>query len=100
MGRGSDGEVRLGKSRSAWFAAISGHFWVHFLGSWVCDGVVWWFAMMYSWVFGVVCSGKIGLFLAFSRVCLIIFQRGLNLFFFFFFLVGHLLDSEFAISLF
>ena len=47
-----------GEVRSAWYG---GDFWVHFLGSWVCGGVVWWFVAACSWVSGVVCSGEIGL---------------------------------------
>ena len=54
-------EVRLGKSDRRGMVVISGYFWVHFLGSWVCGGVVWWFVAACSWVSGVVCSGEIGL---------------------------------------
>ena len=61
VGRGSGMEVRLGKSDRRGMVAISRYFWVRFLGSWVCYIVVWWFAAMCSWVFGVVCNGEIGL---------------------------------------
>ena len=61
VGRASGMEVRLGKSNQRGMVAISGYFWVHFMGSWVCGGVVWWFAVACSWVSGVVCSGKINL---------------------------------------
>ena len=54
-------EVRLGKSDRRGMVVIFGYFWVHFLGSWVCGGVVWWFVAACSWVSGVVCSGEIGL---------------------------------------
>ena len=61
MGRGSDVKVRLGKSNRRGMVAISGYILVHFLGSWICSGVIWWFAAACSWVSGVVCSGDIGL---------------------------------------
>ena len=54
-------EVRLAKLDRRGMVAISGYFWVRFLGSWVCGGVVWWFAAVCLWVSGVVCSGEIGL---------------------------------------
>ena len=54
-------EVRLAKSDRRGMVAISGYFWVRFLGSWVCDGVVWWFAAVCLWVSGMVCSKEIGL---------------------------------------
>ena len=44
VGHGFSVEVRLGKSDRRGMVAISRYFWVHFLGSWVCGGVVWWFA--------------------------------------------------------
>ena len=90
VGRRFGVEVRLGKSDRRGMVAISGYFWVRFLGSWVCSSVVWWFAVAYSWVFGVVCSCEIELQLGLCKFLI---------YFFFFFFVGHLLDSEFAIGL-
>ena len=54
-------EVRLAKSNRRGMVAIFGYFWVRFLGSWVCGGVVWWFAAVCSWVSGMVCSKEISL---------------------------------------
>ena len=61
MGRGSDIEVRLGNSDRRGMVAIFAYFWVHFLSSWVCSGMVWWFVAACSWVSGMVCSGEISL---------------------------------------
>ena len=61
VGCGSGVEVRLGKLDRRGMVAIFGYFWVCFLGSWVCGGVVWWFAVACSWVSSVVCSGEISL---------------------------------------
>ena len=47
-----------GEVRSAWYG---GDFWVRFLGSWVCGGVVWWSASACSWVSGVICNNEISL---------------------------------------
>ena len=61
VGCGFGVEVRLGKLDRRGMVAISGYFWVCFLGSWVCGSVVWWFAVACSWVSGVVCSDEINL---------------------------------------
>ena len=54
-------EVRLAKLDRRGMVAISRYFWVRFLGSWVCSGVLWWFAAACSWVSGMVCSKEISL---------------------------------------
>ena len=41
VSHGSNMEVRLGNSDQRGMVAIFVDFWVHFLGSWVCSGVVW-----------------------------------------------------------